>query len=262
MTEDEDRLHVLQVTDCHLLPSPDATLLGVRTADSLAAVLGAACAERTPDAVLATGDLAQAPAPATYELFLTTLARYYAGPLLCVPGNHDHGATFAAALPTADLPLGPWVLAGVDTHIDDEVGGAVSPGEMVRLRGALSGDDRDGRRLVVAGHHCPVELGCPWLDVHRIDNGEELLDVMAGAGVRAYVFGHIHQEAEPHGRVPLYGTPSTCFQFSGDTPSFAIDDAKPGYRWLRLGRDGSIDTEIRRLDDYDLGLDLTDRENR
>ena len=79
MTEDRDRLHVLQVTDCHLLPSPDATLLGVRTTDSLAAVLDAACTERMPDAVLATGDLAQAPTPKTYEIFLATVARYYAG---------------------------------------------------------------------------------------------------------------------------------------------------------------------------------------
>ena len=261
MTEDKDRLHVLQVTDCHLLPSPDATLLGVRTADSLAAVLHAACAERTPDAVLATGDLAQAPTPPTYELFLTTLARYYNGPLLCVPGNHDHGATFADALPMADLRLGDWVLAGVDTHVDDEVGGAVSPGELVRLRRALNGGGGNGWRLV-AGHHCPVNLGCAWLDVHRIDNGDELIEVLVAADVRAYVFGHIHHEAQPHARVPLYGTPSTCFQFSGDSASFAIDEAKPGYRWLRLDQDGSVDTEIRRLHDYDLGLDLADRGNR
>lgn len=261
MTEDRDRLHVLQVTDCHLLPSPDATLLGVRTTDSLAAVLDAACTERTPDAVLATGDLAQAPTPETYEIFLATVARYYAGPLLCVPGNHDHGATFSDALPTEDLDLSAWVLSGVDTHVDDVVGGAVSAQELKRLRHALNGDRRPVFRLV-AGHHCPVEIGCAWLDAHRVDNGDDLMDVLIDADVRAYVFGHIHQEAEPRAPLPLYGTPSTCFQFSRDSATFAIDDQTPGYRWLRLGRDGSVDTEIRRLDDYDLGLDLTDVENR
>ena len=258
MTEDKDRLHVLQVTDCHLLPSPDATLLGVRTADSLAAVLDAACADRTPDAVLATGDLAQAPVPATYELFLTTLTRYYAGPLLCVPGNHDHGATFADALPTADLRVAGWCLAGVDTHIDDEVGGAVSAGEMARLRGALQDDD--GWRLV-AGHHCPVEIGCSWLDVHRIDNGDDFLDVLRTADARGYVFGHIHQEVEANPGVPIFGTPSTCFQFADDA-AFGIDTAKPGCRWLTLGQDGSIETAVQRVDDYELNLDLNDRANR
>lgn len=261
MTEDKDRLHVLQVTDCHLLPSPDATLLGVCTADSLAAVLDAACAERTPDAVLATGDLAQAPLSATYELFLTTLARYYTGPLLCVPGNHDHGATLSGMLPTRDLVLDGWRLAGVDTHEDDVVGGTVQARELSRLENSLSGA-ADGRHVLVAGHHCPVNIGCSWLDVHRIDNGDDLLDVLRSAGVRAYVFGHIHQEAQADPGVPIYGTPSTCFQFADDSPTFGIDTAKPGYRWLTLASDGSIETAVCRVDDYELNLDLDDRANR
>lgn len=260
MTEDKDRLHVLQVTDCHLLPSPDSTLLGVRTADSLAAVLDDACAARAPDAVLATGDLAQAPVPATYELFMAILSRYYTGPLLCVPGNHDLGAAFADALPTDDLVLGGWLLAGVDTHIDDVVGGAVGDGEMARLRSALGVGAKPWR--LVAGHHCPVDIGCAWLDAHKVDNGDELIDVLTAADVRAYAFGHIHQEVAAHAGLPLYGTPSTCFQFAQHTPSFALDDAKPGYRWLRLGRDGSVETEVRRVDGYDLKLDVADVRHR
>ncbi|MDE0420206.1 MAG: metallophosphoesterase [Gammaproteobacteria bacterium] len=259
MAEDKDRLHVLQVTDCHLLPSPDSTLLGVCTADSLRAVLDAACAECTPDAVLATGDLAQAASPATYELFLAIMARYHNGPLLCVPGNHDHGTTFDDALPTEDLALGGWRISGVDTHIDDVVAGAVSEAEMARLESAL--DNAKAWRLV-AGHHCPVPIGCDWLDVHKVGNGDELIDVLNAAGVEAYVFGHIHQEVEAQAGLPLYGTPSTCFQFAPGSPSFAIDDAKPGYRWLRLDPDGSFETEVRRVDHYDLRLDLTDRDNR
>lgn len=261
MTEDRDRLHVLQVTDCHLLPSFDATLLGVRTAESLAAVLDAACAERTPDAVLATGDLAQVPLPATYDLFLATMARYYSGPLLCVPGNHDHGATFTAALPTRDLAVGDWTLVGVDTHIDDVVGGTVSAREIARLRNVLGGAETSAWRLV-AGHHCPVDIGCAWLDMHKVDNGAEFVGVLQDAAVRAYVFGHIHQEVETRAGLPLYGTPSTCFQFAGHSPSFALDDAQPGYRWLSLRQDGSVETEVRRVDGYDLGLDPMDRDNR
>ena len=261
MTEDKDRLHVLQVTDCHLLPSPDATLLGVRTADSLAAVLDAACTERTPDAVLATGDIAQLPSSATYELFLATLARSYTGPLLCVPGNHDHGITLSATLPTDDLEIDGWRLAGVDTHVDDVVGGTVHAAELSRLRATLHGCAADQHTLV-AGHHCPVEIGCSWLDVHRIDNGDDFLDVLRAAGASGYVFGHIHQEVEADPGLRVFGTPSTCFQFSDDSPNFGIDTAKPGYRWLMLERDGSIETAVRRVDDYELNLDFSDRANR
>ncbi len=241
-------LHVLQVTDCHLFADPATVLRGVCTHASLARVLETACAERTPDAVLATGDLAEQPVPASYALFLETLRRYYRGPLLCVPGNHDHGATFAAHLPTADLHIGGWRLAGVDTHIDAVGGGSVGDGELARLAAALAGD----APTLVAGHHCPVAIGCRWLDVHRIDNGDELLAVLAAARVAAYVFGHIHQEFErprpAAGDGPrLLGTPATCFQFARDTPRFALDGAEPGYRWLELAADGGVASRVGRV---------------
>ena len=250
-------LHILQVTDCHLSEVPSATLLGVRCHDSLCAVLEAACAERAPDAVLATGDIAQAPVAETYRLFLATLRRFFDGPLLCVPGNHDLGAPFAAELPTADLELGAWRLLGVDTHVDDAVGGSVAEGELQRLR-ALP---QDGHTLVV-GHHSPVRIGCGWLDEHRIDNGDELLAALGSA--KAYAFGHIHQtfERQDADHPALFGTPSTCFQFAPHTPTFAIDDAQPGYRWLHLADDGSVASEVRRAEDYHLAIDLEDRDNR
>ena len=141
-------LHILQVTDCHLSEDPSATLLCVGCHDSLCAVLEAACVERTPDAALATGDIAQAPFPQTYRLFLSTLRRFCDEPLLCVPGNHDFGAPFAAELPTADLELGPWWLLGVDTHEDDRVGGTVAEGELQRLRDS----QHDGPTLVAGTH--------------------------------------------------------------------------------------------------------------
>ncbi len=255
------KLHILQVTDCHLFPAPEATLLGVCVYDSLHAVLCAGCGERQPDAVLATGDLAQRPGAATYRLFLAAVREHFRGPLLCVPGNHDHGAAFAGELPTEDIELGSWCLLGVDTHVDDVVGGTVAEPELERLANALN---HDGPALV-AGHHCPVEIGCPWLDEHRIDNGADLLAVLAGAdtgrGASAYAFGHIHQPFQGHdGAVDLLGTPSTCFQFRGQSPTFAIDDAKPGYRWLTLAADGGVASEVRRVQDYDLRIDRNDRD--
>ena len=250
-----DVSHVLQITDCHLFPDPDATLLGVNTCSSLAAVMRTACREHRPDALLATGDIAQDPTPATYRLFLETVRRYYDGPLLCIPGNHDHGQPLAAWLPALQLTVGSWCITGVDTHIDDVVGGSVGDGELERLAGALRAP---GPTLVV-GHHCPVDLGCPWLDAHYIDNGEALLRVMADGDVKAYVFGHIHQEADLALNPRLLGTPSTCFQFAVNTATFAIDDAKPGYRWLHLAEDGTFGTEVRRIVDFPLTINLRDR---
>lgn len=240
-------LHILQITDCHLFPSGTATLHGVATLDSLETVLEAACGEQAPDAVLATGDIAEQPSPETYRLFLATLRRYSDAPLLCVPGNHDHGATFAAELPTEDLQLGDWRLVGIDTHVDQVVGGNVAKAELRRVAALPPGP------TLVAGHHCPLPIGCDWLDAHRISNGAALLEAMAAGGVDAYVFGHIHQPFERqrnlagNRRMAIYGTPSTCFQFAASSPSFAIDDAGPGWRWLALGADG-VRTAVRRAD--------------
>lgn len=258
MAADLSPAHVLQVTDCHLFPDSQATLLGVNTQASLAAVLRAACRERRPDALLATGDIAQDASADTYRLFLDTVRAHFDGPLLCVPGNHDHGATFSAALPCDDLEIRNWRIRGVDTHIDDVVGGRVGSDELARLADALDGA---GPTLVV-GHHCPVAFGTAWLDVHRIEDGEALMRLLARAKVPAYAFGHIHQEADVPLSTRLLGTPSTCFQFATNTAEFAIDDAKPGYRWLHLAEDGSVTSDVRRIADYPMNINLKDRGRR
>ena len=67
-------LTLLQITDTHLFPAPRQTLLGVCTWDSLAAVLDQALAERTPDALIASGDIAQVGEVETYERFLSAAA--------------------------------------------------------------------------------------------------------------------------------------------------------------------------------------------
>ena len=242
-------LTVLQVTDTHLFPAPDATLLGVRTQNTLDAVLEQAFGEDAPDAVIASGDLAQVGEPATYRRFLATLRSRFGGPCLCVPGNHDLGEPFRATLPTGSLRLGGWDLVGVDTHIDDRVDGAVAPAELQRLEETLAASESAGRHALVVGHHCPVHVGAPWLDAHRIANAEALLGVLgAHERVRGYLGGHVHQEVDQFvGRLRVLASPSTCFQFAPRSEGFALDDAAPGYRWLTLHDDGTVETRVSRL---------------
>lgn len=242
-------LTVLQVTDTHLFPAPDESLLGVRTQDTLDAVLDHAFAEGTPDALIASGDLAQVGKPATYRRFLATVRSRFAGPCLCVPGNHDLGGPFLRILPTEPLRLGAWDVLGVDTHIDDRVDGVVAEEELRRLEEALSATGAAGRHALVVGHHCPVQVGAPWLDRHRIANADALLAVLAGCErARGYLGGHVHQEVDQRvGALRILASPSTCFQFAPASERFALDDAAPGWRWLTLRADGVIDTRVARL---------------
>ena len=77
-------LKVLQVTDTHLFPTTDGTLLGINTYDSLRAVLSQAFSQGSPDVLIGSGDIAQFAEPATYRLFLKLVHDYFDGPILCV----------------------------------------------------------------------------------------------------------------------------------------------------------------------------------
>lgn len=253
-----DSLNVLQVTDTHLFPSPDAKLLGINTCESLHAVMRQAFAEQVPDVLLATGDIAQLGERKTYELFLEIVAQYYDGPMLCVPGNHDVWDVFSSMLPIATIQAGGWRIIGIDTHIDDHVEGLIGDDGMAALDAELAADSAP---TLLVGHHAPVDVGAGWLDGQRIGDADSLINILkANDHIRAYVFGHVHQifEDDIEG-IPVMSAPSTCFQFVPRSKRFSIDEsAKPGYRWLRLKSDGSYATRVTRLGDFELTLDLTE----
>jgi Icc protein len=262
---------LLQITDTHLLADPAATLLGVDTAATLTAVLDQALAEHLPEAVLATGDLAHDPDdPTAYERFRQLVEARYTGPLLTLPGNHDVGATLQAALPTAgSLRLGPWEVLTFDSHRDGQAEAGFTAGDRraleVRLQAAA------GDHLLLACHHPPLPVGCPWLDKDCIPEGTEMLESCAAAArrpagapsrLRALVCGHVHQAfAAAHAGVDVLATPSTCFQFEPGSRRFAIDrgaeTGMPGYRWIELGADGRVESCVRRLRGAPLNIDFS-----
>ncbi|MDE0450653.1 MAG: metallophosphoesterase [Gammaproteobacteria bacterium] len=244
------RLTVLQITDTHLLESPLATMHGVNTQKSLEAVLERGLSEVAPDLVLATGDIAETPGKAVYRRFRDTVTSRYGGPFVCVPGNHDRQVPFESVLSRSRHTAAGWDIIGIDTHIEDHVEGYVHEAELRRLDAELAAADGD---VVVVGHHCPVEIGSPVFDRHRIVNGEELTRLLNVYNcVRAYVCGHIHQPFDTFaGDVRILATPSTCFQYaSRNADSLLDDDSAPGYRWIELGDDGRFDTGISRIDGH------------
>jgi 3',5'-cyclic-AMP phosphodiesterase len=71
--------------------------------------------------------------------------------------------------------------------------------------------------------------------------------------VRAVLGGHVHQAFEGrHGDVRVLATPSTCAQFTPRTERCVMDLRPPGYRWLELWPDGTLRTEVRWLQDWDV----------
>ncbi|MEN8260522.1 MAG: metallophosphoesterase, partial [Pseudomonadota bacterium] len=86
---DVETVKVLQITDLHILPSPDDTLAGVNTEQCFYEVLSLARQHHWPaDLILFTGDLAQHPSRASY-LRLLRAFNNLGLPCVCLPGNHD-----------------------------------------------------------------------------------------------------------------------------------------------------------------------------
>ncbi len=234
-------------------------MLGVDTAHSLRAVLGQAMGEARPDAVLVTGDVAHDPTEQSYDRVRAILAEFFDGPTLCLPGNHDVAESMGDLLQTTELVLGRWLLVALDSHVDDTPEAEVSDADFARVRDAIGCHSE--HFVIVATHHPPVQVDCPWLDKDRIQNAQLLLEWLSERpSVKGMVFGHAHQVVEATYReLPLMGTPSTCFQFAPRSENFAVDTAMPGYRWLTLSPEGGVTSEVRRVQDYPLRIDLSDR---
>ncbi len=237
---------ILQITDTHLFSSGSGRLAGVDTRASLAAVLDMALAERQPDLLLVTGDIAQEPHPDAYAVLVAQIRERYSGKLVCLPGNHDEPELAPELFDTQESPHNDWQILALDSHVPGQEGGEVSSAELERLAAALAASDAS--HILVALHHPPLELASP-LDHGRVANGSQLLEQLAADGrVRGILFGHVHQSVRLEiGDLVLYGTPSTCVQFKPLVRQFALDTRPPGCRWITLMPDGKIETQVSRL---------------
>jgi len=243
-------MRLLHITDPHLHADPAASMRGVRTDATLQAVLAhALAAPEPPAAILATGDLVQDETRAGYERFRALLAPCGL-PVYCVPGNHDAPAVMAEVLAGPPFQLGGsvalpgWQLVLLNTYARNDDGGHLAGAELAQLRDALAA--HPATPAIVALHHHPVPMGSRWLDTVALRNPADLFAVIAAhPQVRALVWGHVHQASDRRqGGLRLLSTPSTCAQFRPGSDDFALDDRPPGYRWLDLGADGSLSTEV------------------
>jgi len=160
------------------------------------------------------------------------------------------------------LTLGGWDILWLDSHVDDQPQSRIDEND----RSAIEGQFRQaaGAHCLIATHHPPVAVQCPWLDKDRIQNPEELLDWLREGSklngverLRAVVFGHTHQVIDDVcSRIPVFGAPSTCFQFTPASAAFSIDESAPGYRWLTLAENGVVGSEERRVDTFPIHVQL------
>ena len=247
-------LHLVQLTDTHLLAEPDGVMLGVPVRDSLRRVVEAIQHDGapSPDLALVTGDLSQDGSPASYEAMGHLMAPLGV-PCYGLPGNHDAKSALRRALarppfrPHCVFESGGWRFVLLDSAVPGAVHGAFSEASLDALDATLSA--RSDVPTLVALHHGPFPVGAAWLDPINLRDPEGFRQVVEQhPHVRLVLFGHIHQAAEARwGNTHLYSCPSTGFQFAPQTDTFAVDDVPPGYRRVTLHADGPFATTLRRV---------------
>lgn len=254
-------IKLVQITDSHLGQHVGEDLLGMDVDASLQCVIDTVRERHaSADLLLATGDLSNCGSVPAYQRFAQMTAGL-AQQVLWLPGNHDDLAAMETAFCGGDalprsLALGQWQIIMLDSRIPGAVGGRLSASELSLLEAELSACD--GRHALVCLHHHPIDIDCAWLDQQRVSNADDFFALVDRfPQVRGILWGHIHQQIDTlRNGVKLMATPSSCIQFAPEQVSFRLDTLNPGYRWLQLHDDGSIETGVERISkhfniDYD-----------
>jgi 3',5'-cyclic-AMP phosphodiesterase len=262
VTPASDTVRVVQVTDTHLCREPGGKLLGMDTDHSLQAVLDIVSAQRSHiDILLGTGDLSDNGSREAYVRLHEALGGL-PGESFWLPGNHDLRAHMEAVAGPGrlcgEIEAGNWQIVMLDSQIPGEVGGCLGAAELAHLENALRRAQSASLHSLLCLHHQPVPIGCDWLDQQMVADADafwQLVDQYPG--VRGVLWGHVHQQVDTfRGDVHLMASPSTCAQFKPGSADFAADDQPPGYRWLDLAADGSIETGVSRVTDVAFTVDL------
>ncbi len=254
-------LRIAQISDCHLGAETDFCLAGVRPYRSFHEVLDRLRLEASNiDHILVTGDIAAKGVAPAYQLFSLGM-RSLGLPYNWLPGNHDEFALMEhhSQLPDFEpvVAVGAWRLLCLNTAVPGQVGGYLDEQQLMEIEAMLEACADHPVALFM--HHPPTAVGCRWLDRQQVANGDALAAVVRRhRAVKALFCGHVHQASQVEfAGLPLYSSPSTCFQFAPGSDEFALATDPPAFRWIHLHVDGRVTTGITAIEDTQEQVDQT-----
>lgn len=254
-------LRLVQITDTHLYGHSDGELLGLNTRDSYQCVLDLAKKNHpAPHALIISGDVSQDHSFEAYE-YLHQSLQCYSCPKFIFAGNHDdpnflnkiaQGTEYKEQVIRSEH----WQLVLLNSQVEGKVHGYLGAEQLQLLEQSLK--ERPDLHTLISFHHHPIAMGSTWLDKIGLHNNQELLDIIGQhPSVRCVLWGHVHQDSDRViDNVRYISTPSTCIQFKPFCADFTVDDLAPGYRWLDLHPDGSIETGVERVHEVAFNVDI------
>ncbi len=259
--ENKSTLRLVQITDTHLYGHADGELLGLNTRESFQCVLNLVKKNHpTPHAIIVSGDISQDLSLESYQYLHHHLQQFNC-PKFLFEGNHDHpdyikeiaqGNEYTEQVVRSDH----WQLILLNSQVPTKVHGTLADNQLQILEKSLQ--ERPDLHTLICFHHQPIPMESKWLDKIGLQNNQQLLDIIAEhANVRCVLWGHVHQESDRVVNAVRYiSSPSTCIQFKPYSTEFAIDELAPGYRWLDLHPDGSIETGVERVNEVAFSVDI------
>ena len=257
-----DVVRLVQITDTHLGRAVGGTLLGLDTDFSLNHVIDLVLSRHADlDMVLGTGDISDNGSEQAYERAGDYFARL-PGEVFWLAGNHDRRDLMEKVLGhdgrlVRAVRAGCWQVVMLNSQIPGEVGGELGSEELEWLQSCLEEAASRQHFTLICLHHQPVPVGSAWIDQQQLADSEAFFSLIDRFPlVRGILWGHVHQQldTERHG-VKLMSTPSSCVQFAPHNDDFKVDDIAPGYRWLNLSSDGSIETAVSRVEGVAFNVD-------
>lgn len=262
----DNPIQLVQITDTHLYGTASGTLLKMNTHNSFEQVLNnIKDREKAIDLVLATGDIAQDSTPAAYKHFTKNIAGLNA-PFRWIPGNHDSASVMneisdGSTASEKTVRVNNWLILMLDTSVEGQVHGNLAPAELEFLQSSLNQAELDNgiEHCLVCLHHNPVQGNAGWMKDIGLHNKDQFWSLLGDSQkMRCVVYGHVHQELDfVHQGIRCLCTPSTCIQFKPDVVNFALDQVNPGYRTLQLHEDGSIDSQVHRVEGEEFEVDYS-----
>jgi Icc protein len=267
ITDPDQPIRIIQISDSHLFESRDNELIGMNTEESFQSVISLIQKENFDKKIsllIATGDIAQTPSEKTYTRFLDTM-HTFGQPCVWLQGNHDLSDFFLAQQNHAAnmniITLGThWLIIMLNSSDDCEISGRFSKNELLWLAKQLT--NYPDKHIIIAMHHNPIHIQSKWLDQVGLANAADFWAVVdRSTHVKAVIHGHVHQNFEAtfktkHSSIKVWACPSTCIQFKPLCDIFTLDNLPPGYRWFDLYTNGQINTGISRLTTMPTGVDF------
>jgi Icc protein len=240
----------------------DGHLLGLETQNSLEHVLSSVQSENDHfDFFLVSGDLSQDGSLSSYQRLQESLAPFNM-PSFWFPGNHDKMSNMKAVCQDTEhlesiIRSPHWQLVLLNSQVEGAVFGNLADDQFELLERALT--ERPDLHTLISLHHHPIPIDSSWMDKIGVKNGEKLMEMARKyPKVKCILWGHVHQESDRMvDGIRMLSSPSTCVQFTPKSIDFSIDMLAPGYRRFQLNHDGSIETEISRVEGIEFEVDLS-----